>query len=243
MGRRQGQQELLDAGITDDAIKRWCKYIYDEQTSSYILNIPIAPMLQRAGYNPFQPRQMIAAHLTVDVSHLIVLILPSLVEYESAVITAMKASPSFTNSCFQRLYTSAGAYSAIRFAVETFLQCAAARPRNSEFMICMDAAPLYQQFASHNNLFQHHIFQTSEFLDVAKLVDAAEQREMANFTPGHHLCTPRTFAQCHIPPPDELRIVYTDATAMFYIILFPHHSSILHYVFINQYAANPPAAL
>ena len=30
MGRRVGQQELADAGIGIDTIKRWCKYVFDE---------------------------------------------------------------------------------------------------------------------------------------------------------------------------------------------------------------------
>ena len=185
MGRRQGQQELMDIGVLVADIQRWCKYIYDEMTSSYILNIPLAPMLQRAGYNPFQPRKMTAAHLTVDVSHLVKLILPSLVEFEDAVTHAMSESKSFTESCHHRLYTSKGSYSAMRFAVETFLQCAAARPRDSDFKICLEAEPLYLQFAPHNQLFQHRVFATVEFLDVVERVRAAEEHEMSNFKPGH----------------------------------------------------------
>ena len=84
-GRRQGQQEMFDSGITMLDIQYWCKYVYSTQGLSYILNVPIAPPLQRAGFDPDHPEHYQAAHFTVDVSHLVKDLLPDLVKYEDEV--------------------------------------------------------------------------------------------------------------------------------------------------------------
>lgn len=127
MGRRQGQQELADAGVDIETIKRWCKYIYDEQSLSYILHIPLEPLLQRAGYDPKHPEKAIAAHNTVFVGHLVGMLLPKLVQYEREVSHAFQACDTYEKAKQQRLFVARGFYRHLRLCVQTFIQCAAAR--------------------------------------------------------------------------------------------------------------------
>ena len=108
MGRRQGQQDLADAGVPMETIKRWCKYIYDEQSLSYILDIQPAPLLQRGGYNHQRPLQAHAAHLSVDVSHLVGELLPSLVQYEHEVAHALAMCQTFQAAEEERLFVARG---------------------------------------------------------------------------------------------------------------------------------------
>ena len=202
MGRRQGQQEMLDAGILVNDIERWCKYVYDEMTSSYVLNLPLAPMLQRCGYDPFHKRDMFAAHLSVDVSHLIAILLPRLVALEQEVIQALYECQSFEQACHQRLYLANGCYSSMRFILETFLQCSAARPRDAHYHIIAAAPPLYLQFKNDNPLFQKDIFRSPAFLKVVQLVHEAEDREierMRHLPPGYHVPSPSH--KCPFPVP------------------------------------------
>ena len=132
MGRRQGQQELADAGVSTETIKRcvgvceldllntacrshernipstpispyavtqrWCKYIYDEQSLSYIMDIPLDPMLQRSGFDHKHRHKMWAAHLSVDVSQLVGMLLPKLVQYEQEVALAFVQCGSFSEA-------------------------------------------------------------------------------------------------------------------------------------------------
>ena len=78
--------------------QRWCKYIYDEQSLSYILDIQLGPMLQRSGFDHKHPHTMWAAHLSVDVSHLVGILLPKLVQYEQEVILAFIECGTFTQA-------------------------------------------------------------------------------------------------------------------------------------------------
>ena len=110
MGRRVGQQELADAGIDMDTIKRWCKYVFDEQSLSYILHIQIEPMLQRAGYDYRCPEAMHAAHLTVDTSHIVHLLVPKLIEYENEVAQAFRRCKSFDDAKHECLFVARGMY-------------------------------------------------------------------------------------------------------------------------------------
>ena len=127
MGRRQGQQELADAGVSSYEIRKWCKYLYDEQHNSYLLQISIAPLIQRAGFDHLSPSTASAPHTSVSVSHLVKSLLPKLVEYEEASAEAFDECTSFDEAKRKRLFLARGVYSAIRFMTETFIQCAAAR--------------------------------------------------------------------------------------------------------------------
>lgn len=154
MGRRVGQQELADAGIAMDTIKRWCKYVFDEQSLSYILHIQIEPMLQRAGYDYRCPEAMHAAHLTVDTSHIVHLLVPKLIEYENEVAQAFRRCKSFDDAKHECLFVARGMYRHMRLCFERLIQCAAARPRDEHGIIDMQQEPLYKQFAPHNGLFR-----------------------------------------------------------------------------------------
>lgn len=194
MGRRQGQQELADAGILIDDIKRWCKYIYDEQALSYFLHVAAGPMLQRCGYDPKAPRAMQAPHLSVDVSSLVQLICPELIRLEDEVSVAFAACKSFKDAKAQCLYMADGLYRALRFEFETFIQCSAARPRHhTTGSVLMNERPLFAQFQEHNSLFHHKIFATAEFKKVLHAIGAAETAEMSqsHITRNPSLNTPQ----------------------------------------------------
>jgi len=61
--------------------------------------------------------------------------------------------------------------------METFIRCAAARPRDANGNILLSDEPLYKQFKDHNELFSHTFFSSDEFQEVAKLIAAAECAE------------------------------------------------------------------
>lgn len=160
--------------------ERWCKYIYDEQSLSYILHIQVEPMLQRAGFDHKHPHQMWAAHLSVDVSHLVGMLLPTLVQYEQEVALAFIQCSSFSDAQEQRLFVARGMYRALRMEMETFIRCAAARPRDAKGNILLNEEPLHKQFSAHNELFSNPFFDAAEFNKTVELIAAAECAEAAN---------------------------------------------------------------
>ena len=117
--------------MTLDDVKRWCKYVYDEQSLSYLVNIAIPALIQRCGYNPHTPHRVVAPHLTVDTSHLVKLLLPDLVKLEDEVLVAYEACGSRQEAEALRLFVARGFYRSLRMEVETLIQCSAARPRDS----------------------------------------------------------------------------------------------------------------
>ena len=177
-GRRYGQQGMMDGGVPLDDIRRWCKYVYDEQSLSYLVNISIPALLQRCGYDPQDKLGVVAPHLTVDTSHLVKELLPQLVTLEEEVMAKHLSCGSRAEAEALRLFVARGFYKSLRFAVETFLQCSAARPRDHRGCIMMEEQPLYAQFGETNMLFQHPLFVSDDFLTVVKRVQAAESLEV-----------------------------------------------------------------
>ena len=186
-GRRQGQQELADAGVDIEEIKRWSKYVYDEQSFSYILHVSIDSALQRAGYDYKCPESVYAAHTAVDVSHLVGVLLPRLVQYEKEVAVGFQRCKTFDELKRERLFVARGCYRSMRFNIETFIQCSAARPRDASGAIMLDQKPLYEQWAPTNPLFAQPFFSSFEFKAVVAEVAAKENQEVeVNNTPIPH---------------------------------------------------------
>ena len=60
---------------------------------------------------------------------------------------------------------------------ETFLRCAAARPRNKHSVVMKDSPPIFRLFQEDNLLFQNSFFQSPAFNDLVTRVSQAEDRE------------------------------------------------------------------
>ena len=178
----QGRGELqrhLDGELCPlEQIKRLCKYVHDDQTDSYLLNPPIAALLCAAGYDHEMPRAAFAAHLSVAIGNLSDLLLPQLADTEAKVEAEFAKMKSGAEAAKHRLFCARGCLRAIRLVTDTFVACAAARPRSANGCIDAESLPLWKLFYARNRLFQLPFFSSSEFLMFAGKVAEAEQREM-----------------------------------------------------------------
>ena len=179
-GRADGQRDLDDDDVDDIKIKRFCKYLHDEQSDSYLLNVPLQPMLSRAGFDKDSPRTAIAPHQLVDVHHAADALLPALKQQEDEINEAWKLVTTGTQAKKERLFNARGTVKGMRFMVETFIQCAAARPRDEFGNLSVDSSRLYEAFRDANPLFQLDFFDSDAFKAIVAKVTKAEERELSN---------------------------------------------------------------
>ena len=161
---------------TSNGNARWCKNIYDEMGTSYVLQVPIHAAVQRAGFDPEHPKRVRAAHFHVDVSHLVQELLPDLVRFEADVKAAAPAVTTMAEANRLCFITARGSYAALRYIVECFIKCAAARPRDVHGAILMDSKPIFKLFQKHP-VFDIPFFAGAGFLAVHDIVAQAEHDE------------------------------------------------------------------
>ena len=77
-GRGQMQRDVMDP--MEQIRRTLCKHFLDDQTESYLLNPPPAPLLSAAGFDHTSPSTAYAAHLSVEVDGELIKALPKLLE-------------------------------------------------------------------------------------------------------------------------------------------------------------------
>jgi len=125
----------------------------------------------------------VVPHLTVDVSLLVKLLIPQFIIEEQRVNDAFKGKTGL-EAAQNRLFCARGCCEFIRLVLETFIQAAAARPRDEDGDIDINAQPMYKRHAQ-NPVFQLPFFKTAEFKEVAMKIERIESAEMEKPDPPH----------------------------------------------------------
>ena len=88
------------------------------------------------------------------------------------------AGNQYAHATGQCLFTAAGCYAGLRFIIETFIMCAAARPRDVRGGIMLESPPIYALLQPVNPLFGLEFFKSPGFQDILAKVSKAEDDEV-----------------------------------------------------------------
>lgn len=186
-GRVNAQQELENAGVDPMLIKRMCDYLLDAQNTSYLLDLVVDGYVSRAGHDHLMKGSAYSPHISVDASAAVKLLIPSQVAEEDKLEVALaQCEGNREEAKRDRLFCAAGVLQGTRLMWETFIKCAAARPRTQsgepikDGIIMKDSPPIHQLFEENNRLFSLPFFSTPEFELVKSQVRAAEDSEISN---------------------------------------------------------------
>jgi len=155
------------------------------QALSYLLNLPLPALAQRALFDHEFMRDITTAHLDVDRDNTVVdkvvdKLMPRLAEEEAEVAKAFQACVNQTQAKDERLFCARGTANGFRLLLRIFVRCCAARPRDAKGDILEKELPICKQFRRKNPIFQHDAIteQNLDFQELLALVREAENKEI-----------------------------------------------------------------
>lgn len=181
-GRGESQRDMDIDGVPLSEIQRMAHYTSDEQTNSYLLNVPLRAILSLAGHDHTEPSKAGAPHLAVPFDMAIIdKYFPELAQMDERIAIEWGETSNNVEAKAKRLFCASGCARAIRFIYEIFIRCCAARPRDGQGRIATASPPLWQSGVNtpSNLIFTSPLFQSPEFIALTALVRAAEERELA----------------------------------------------------------------
>jgi hypothetical protein len=181
---------LDDAGVSLDHIRRFVRYENsDPQAQSYLIDVPVTAMTQRAGGNHECTRAHNPAWATPVVDEdLYRAAAPWLVTASQVVSLRIEECTSGKEMAAKGLYTARGMLKAMAFAVKTALKAAAARPLDAAGQLDGDSSPLFQRAPQGQLYCQSPVYSSAEFAVLVARVRSAQEADSAttalqNLTP------------------------------------------------------------
>ena len=187
-GRGYGERLLDELGVDINQISRLASKVHDAQHNSYVTGLPRKAILGASGYNPEDPQNVFAAHMSVEISDDVLCSIESLEwlrvqseQVEAAIEAAIQKGPG--TMAKERLFTARGALKAFMMIFKVTLRVAAARPRDVNGHIVPESDPIYLKYR-RNPVFGLPLFKHHKFLEITARVREAEDREIEAASTG-----------------------------------------------------------
>jgi len=193
-GRRQGQQEMDDHGVSNDKITRMCGYsgadgsINKKQKRSYLTNPPAEGVVERAAGDPKNTQMHCPAWSTVKSPALMQCLHQAApyVEVERTKIEAAVAQcSSFMEKKDKRLYMAEGTIGQYENKIKRALLLLASRPYDElNLKLEEESEIIIEKFKDSFSMFSHlPVFQSVEFKNLVEDVHVAQDEEANRVVP------------------------------------------------------------
>ena len=146
-------------------IKQAAHYLHNAQSESYIVNVPIAVLVQRAGgkyeFMQLHDPEWNVKLMFAEENELLESWAPWLITQEYNVAIELQGAERADERCERGLYTAEGALKALRLYLLSVLKGAAARPLDANNYLLKDEQPIYKQFG--HPVFSSPVFYSEQF--------------------------------------------------------------------------------